>query len=115
MYIDNLINKILKIESIKPIIFREPDDPRLDNYFVSLSPNYYMFIFGTCDICENIKIYKYNNIGYDIMTEYGLEKFVCDYGEASDSDIIFELDINKWNGNIDDLVLLLTIVIKNIV
>jgi len=73
-----------------------------------------MRIHGVDDDLESIGIYSEDNIKYDIMTKEGLKNFV--HGPGGDNfTVIFELDAYTYNGNINDLVLLLTKLVKKIV
>ncbi len=118
-YINDLLDKILfKLKSITPLYCRQLDDPRIDTYYISLNQNYYMVLYGVCGECDNVIIYNNNNIKYNIMTTEGIEKFVNNYDEVMDTDddnIIFELKLDTFNGNINDLILLLTNLVKNII
>ena len=116
--INDLLDRILfKLESIKPLYCRQLDDPRIDTYYISINQNYYMVLYGVCDECDSIVIYNNNNIKYNIMTIEGIENFVNNYDEVMDAtcNIIFELELDTFNGNINDLILLLTNSVKNIV
>lgn len=116
--INNLLDKILfEINPLNPIFCREWDDPRIDTYYISINENNYIVLDGVCEQCDNIAIYNNNNLKYNIMTRQGLNNFVNKYGEQMDDscNIIFELDLNNFNGNINDLILILTNTIKKIV
>ena len=116
--INDLLDRILfNLESIKPLYCRQLDDPRIDIYYIPINQNYYMVLYGAYDECYSIVIYNNNNIKYNIITIEGLENFVNNYDEVMDAtcNIIFELELDTFNGNINDLILLLTNSVKNVV
>ena len=108
---------LLKLRSIKPVYYRQNDDPRIDTWYISLNKNYYMVLYGICDECDSVVIYNNNNIKYNIMTLEGIENFVKNYDEEmhSTSNTILDLDLDTYNGDINDLILFLTNSVKNIV
>lgn len=121
--INDLLEKMLfELNTLNPKWCREFDDPRIDNYYISLSPRNYMILSGYGDKCDFVGIYKDNNIKYDIMTEQGIENYV-NYNDARNDEvtepdnIIFELELDdgEFNESMDDLVLLLTKLVKGIV
>jgi len=87
---------------------------RLTTYYIPINQQNYMRIHGVDDNLESIGIYSEDNIKFDIMTKEGLENFVHGHG-GNNFTVIFELDAFTYNGNIDDLVLLLTKLVKKIV
>ena len=100
--------KGVKIESINPLYCRQFDDPRIDIYYISINQHNYMVLYGSCDYCDSIVIYNNNNINNNnIMTIQGINIFVNNYHDDDMGNIIFELELNTFNGNIDDLILLL--------
>ena len=116
--INTLIEKILfELKTLNPKCCRSMDDPRIDTYYISINQHNYMVLYGVCDECDSIVIYNNNDIKYDIMTIEGIENFVNKYEPNDDDDcnIIFELELDTFNGNITDLVLLLTNSVKQIV
>lgn len=117
-YINDLLDRILfKLKTINPLYCRQLDDPRIDIYYISINKNYYMVLYGVCGECDRVVIYNNNNIKYNIMTTQGIENFVNNYDEVTDAtrNIVFELKLDIFNGNINDLILFLTNSVKNIV
>lgn len=78
LYICELIHGIeSKLKPvITPIIYREPDDPRIDTYYISINRNTYIVINGVCGYCDDIYIYTDNNITDNIMTLLGIRNYV---------------------------------------
>ncbi len=110
---------LFKLKILKPAYYRVMDDPRIDTYYISLNQNNYIVLYGDreCSECDYICIYNNNNIKYNIMTTQGIENFVNNYDKQIDdiNNIIFELKLNTFDGNMNDLILLLTNSIKQIV
>ena len=101
--INDLLDRMLiNLEPFKPLYYRQLDDPRIDTYYISINNNYYMVLYGICDECDSVKIYNDNNIKYDIKTTQGIKNFVNNYDEVTDStcNIVFELELDSFNGNI---------------
>ncbi len=116
--INNLLDKLLfKLRTLNPKYYRELDDNRIDTYYISLNSHNFMVLYGLCGECDSIAIYNNNNINYNIMTTQGIENFVNNYNEQIDntSNIIFELELDTFNGSINDLLLLLTNSVNNII
>ena len=116
--INTLLDKILfELKIFYPVYCREMDDPRIDTYYISINQNNYMVLYGSCDKCDSVCIFNNNNIKYNIMTTQGIEEFVNKYDKLIDEtcNIIFELELDTFNGNINDLLLLLTNSVKQIV
>jgi hypothetical protein len=75
-----------------------------------------MVLYGACNECYSIVIYNNNNIKYNIMTTNGIENFVNKYyNEDDNGNIIFELELDTFDGNINDLILLIINSVKNII
>lgn len=116
--INDLLDRMLiNLKPLKPLYYRQLDDPRIDTYYISINNNYYMVLYGICDKCDSVAILNNNNIKYDIKTMQGIELFVENYDEVTDAtcNVVFELELNTFNGNMNDLILFLTNSVKNIV
>jgi len=115
--INTLLNKMLfELKIFNPKYCRQFDDPRIDSYYISINQHNYMVLNGICDECDNIIIYNNNNINHNIMTTRGIENFVNKDEIIDDTSIvIFELELDTFNGNINDLIILLTNLVKKIV
>lgn len=116
--INDLLDKILvELKIFNPKYCRELDDPRIDTYYISINQNNYIVLKGGCSECDSIYIYNNNNIKYNIMTTHGIENYVnkSDDPICDTRDIIFELKLNTFNGNINDLILFLTNSVKKII
>jgi len=110
--INELLNKLLfELKFFNPKYCRQFDDPRLDNYYISINQNYYIVLYGICEECDTICFYNNKNMDYDIMTTEGIEEFAND--ENMEVDILFEIILdekdelyepNEFNNNIDDLI-----------
>lgn len=116
--INDLLDKMLvELKIFNPQYYRELDDPRIDTYYISINQHYYIVLYGVCEECDDIAIINNNNIKYNIMTAHGLENYVkhnynCDNETGN---IIFELELDTFNGNMDDLIIFLTNSIKKFI
>ena len=109
-HMDALLDKILfELKTLNPKYYREMDDPRIDTYYISINQNNYIVLSGIYGECDCVSIYNNNNIKYDIMTQQGINDYLNKYDEEMDDmcNIIFELKLDTFNGNINDLILLL--------
>lgn len=115
--INTLLDKIIaELNIFNPKWCRKLDDPRIDTYYISINQNNYIVLSGYCGGCDNIYIYNNDNIKYDIMTTHGINNYVNTYGEQIDmGNIIFELKLDTFNGNMKDLLLFLTNSVKEII
>jgi hypothetical protein len=145
--INTLLDKILfELKILNPLYCRQPDDPRIDTYYISINQHNYIILYGTCDECDNIIIYNNNNINHDIMTTQGIKNFVYideniiddisgniinddnindeniideniddNINDDKDEKVIFELELDTFEGNMDDLILLIKNTVKKIV
>lgn len=116
-FINDLLDDLLfRLRTLKPKYCRQFDDPRIDTLYISINPHNFIVLSGVCDECDSITIYNNNNIKYDIMTDQGIENFV-NHDESRDTigNIIFELELDTFDGTINDLLLVLTNAIKEIV
>lgn len=118
LYIDIIMKKTMKeLKSFNPILCRDPDDPRIDRYFISITKEIYIIFFGICEMCESICIYNDPNLPlhYDIKSSY---EQVYDF--LVDSDYYIENDIepffdsksiigelSNYQGTVDDLIILI--------
>ena len=97
MIIDNL-----KSFNLDPKYCRIPNDPRIDDYIISINNEYYICIYGICDEYDEIIISKRIIItDVDISTNEGLELF------ATDNDVNLEISNNSENifelSDLDDI------------
>jgi hypothetical protein len=117
--INELFDKmLLELNPLNPKWCRKiDDDTRIDNY-ISISPHNYMILSGCCDECDFVGIYKHGDVTYDIKTQQGIEDYVnCNDGTTEPGNIIFELELDddEFNESMNDLILLLTKLVKGIV
>ena len=114
--INTLLDKIL-FELKNPLYCRQLDDPRIDTYYISINQSNFIVLYGVCGECDGIIIYNKNNIKYNIMTPLGIDKFVNTYEpfDYENMSKIFELKLDSFNGNLNDVILHLTNEVKNIV
>jgi hypothetical protein len=121
--INELFDKMcFELNPLTPKWCRQLDDTRIDTYYISINPHNYIILSGCGDECDFVGIYKHNNIKYDIMTQQGIEDYANYNDEKNDGmtepdNIIFELELDddEFNESMDDLVLLLTKLVKGIV
>jgi hypothetical protein len=74
------------------------DDPRIDTYYISITKNIYLILYGMRDGFEELILYKYINydVPYEIMSQNGLQIFANDHQLYNDDNekIIFEYSFN---------------------
>lgn len=116
--IDNLLDKILvELKIFNPKYCRDLDDPHIDAYYISINQCNYIVLQGVFEECDSIAIYNNNNIKYNIMTTHGIENYVNHNDDLyyDMGNIIFELKLDTFNGNMNDLILFLTNSVKSII
>lgn len=117
--INNLLDKILfEFKTLNPKYSRQLDDPRIDTYYISINKNNFIVLCGICDECDHISICNNNNINHNIMTTHGLDMFVNQENQENIDDtnnVIFEIELDTFNGNIDNLILLVKNSIQKII
>lgn len=106
---------LLELKSFNPVYCRQLDDPRIDHYYISINQNYYMVLYGVCGECDSVEIHNNNNNKCNIMTIQGIDNFVNKCDGPMYNKIIFEMELDFFNGNMDDLILYLTNSVKQIV
>lgn len=114
-YIHDVLERLLvNLETLHPFYCRQFDDPRIDTYYISIHPHYYMVLHGVCDECDSIAIYNNLNGTYDLRTKQGLEQFVNQEMNATDT-LMFEWTLDTFHGNINELLVFVTNAVKHIV
>lgn len=91
---------LIKFKNYNPKWFRDPDDPRIDRYYVSITQNIILQIEGICDELLNIDIYKNNNTNYDVTTTNGLKQLFLKLDDENDIfeeklSTLFDLDLEE--------------------
>ncbi len=117
--IEILGDKILdKLKSLNPASCWEWDDPQINTFYISLTPNYLLMLHGICDDCELVALY-YDKTDKDIMTDDKIDHFV-NMGEEEIffnhfKTELFELELNEFTCKMDELVSQLIAKIKEFV
>lgn len=113
-HIYEILDKILlKFKILHPQYCRVLDDPRIDTYYISLNQQNCIVLGGLCDECDNISLYNNIQTNDNIMTLEGLHNFANYNQSMDDFNVLLDLELNKFDGNIDDLILLLIDSVKN--
>jgi len=91
---------LIKFKNYNPKWFRDPDDLRIDRYYVSITQNIILQIEGICDELLNIDIYKNNDTNYDVTTTNGLKQLFLELDDENDNfeenlSTLFELDLEE--------------------
>jgi hypothetical protein len=122
--IEDLLDKILdEYKTLCPQWTRQPDDPRVYIYYISIDPCHYIVLAGWYEKCSNLQIMKRNTtVQHDIMTAMGLYKFTngIDMWENGTEDdvedtILFDFNVSTFNGNIDELMLFVKTSVEQLV
>ena len=74
------------------------DDPRIDTYYISITKNIYLILYGVGDSFEELALYKHTkyDIPYEIMTQDGINKLANDDDLYYDgNEIVFEYSFNN--------------------
>jgi hypothetical protein len=88
---------------------RQFNDPRIDTFYISITQNIYLILYGTCDGFEELVLCKHINydIPYEIMTQDGIDKFANDDDLDYDgNEIVFECNFEN-NMNMHEIVSLI--------
>jgi hypothetical protein len=57
-------------------VYRIPDDPRIDDYVVSISEDMYILISGTSDYCEKINLYNTPLTQFNLLNKNEFDQFI---------------------------------------
>lgn len=114
IYINELRKKIMfELKDFEPKYFKVYEDPRIDMYYIFINLHVYMALEGLyneCDslvICKNDKALTFEQLE-NCENGNGTEKIGFDAGE----NIIFEMKLNEYTGNVDELTVLLTNIVR---
>jgi hypothetical protein len=116
---ESFINKILfELKPLNPQYLVDFNDPHYTEHYITLNQNNYMVISQDfIDVFTEITIYKKDCIHYDIMAPQGLNDFFIEYlpNHYNTRDTIFNFKIEFENKKDDNIILLMTNVVKIIV
>jgi hypothetical protein len=132
-----LIKKLLSELSVfAPKYCYALEDPSIDVYYMSINGENYLVLNGANEVCESITMYNDTTLRFNIMTDKGLFRLAnnnyyneTEYDYESDylndkhnsihdidnSTELFELKVNEFEGNMDDFVKAVVVLIKQFV